>query len=76
MRAELGPFGANLLVPAFPQGGRTTEAGVHLLQGEPLHHSAFARDRRFAYPSSDLSQWLEHKTAGAIQADAVARLKP
>jgi uncharacterized protein YgbK (DUF1537 family) len=76
IRTELGPFAANLLVPAFPQGGRTTEAGVHLLNGEPLHHSAFARDRRFSYPSSDLPQWLQHKTAGAIPADSVARLKP
>ena len=58
IRSELGPFAANLLVPAFPQGGRTTAAGVHLLHGEPLHHSAFARDLRFGYPSSDLPQWL------------------
>ena len=76
IRSELGPFAANLLVPAFPQGGRTTTAGVHLLDGEPLHHSAFARDRRFAYPSSDLPQWLEDKTAGAIPSDSVVRLKP
>ena len=76
IRSELGPFAANLLVPAFPQGGRTTAAGVHLLQGEPLHHSVFARDRRFGYPSSDLPQWLEDKTAGAIPATSVARLKP
>ncbi|QNJ07641.1 putative sugar and nucleotide-binding domains containing protein [Synechococcus sp. Minos11] len=76
IRAELGPFAANLLVPAFPQGGRTTKDGVHLLQGEPLHHSAFARDQRFGYPSSDLPQWLEHKTAGLIQANVVVRLKP
>ena len=76
IRSELGPFAANLLVPAFPQGGRTTAAGVHLLDGEPLHHSAFARDQRFGYPSSDLPQWLEHKTAGAIPVDSVVRLKP
>ncbi|NBQ38013.1 MAG: DEAD/DEAH box helicase, partial [Synechococcus sp.] len=76
IRAELGPFAANVLVPAFPQGGRITRDGVHLLHGEPLHHSAFARDQRFGYPSSDLPQWLEHKTAGLIQANVVVRLKP
>jgi uncharacterized protein YgbK (DUF1537 family) len=76
IRSELGPFVANLLVPAFPQGGRTTDAGVHLLHGEPLHHSAFAGDQRFGYPSSDLPEWLQHKTAGAIPADSVVRLKP
>ena len=76
IRSELGPFAANLLVPAFPQGGRTTKGGVHLLHGEQLHHSPFALDRRFGYPSSDLPQWLEHKTAGAIPATSVTRLKP
>ncbi|MEB3176653.1 MAG: four-carbon acid sugar kinase family protein, partial [Synechococcus sp.] len=74
IRAELGPFHASLLVPAFPQGGRTTSKGVHLLHGEPVHQSPFARDRRFAYPSSDLAQWLEHKSAGVISANAVVRL--
>ena len=74
IRAELGPFHASLLVPAFPQGGRTTVNGVHFLHGQPVHHSPFARDRRFAYPSSDLAQWLEHKSAGLIGPAAVVQL--
>ena len=85
IRAELGPFHASLLVPAFPQGGRTTVNGVHFLHGQPVHQSPFARDRRFAYPSSDLAQWLEHKSAGLIgpavvvqlpQPGAMAQLQP
>ena len=74
IRAELGPFHASLLVPAFPQGGRTTVNGVHFLHGQPVHQSPFARDRRFAYPSSDLAQWLEHKSAGVIGPAAVVQL--
>ena len=34
---------ATLHVPAFLEGGRTTVNGVHLLHGEPVHTTAFAR---------------------------------
>jgi uncharacterized protein YgbK (DUF1537 family) len=68
---ELGPFAATFLVPAFLEGGRTTVAGVHLLQGTPVHHSAFARDSLFAYGTSRLADWAEEKSAGRIAATAV-----
>jgi uncharacterized protein YgbK (DUF1537 family) len=74
IRAELGPFHASLLVPAFPEGGRTTVHGVHWLQGQPVHQTPFARDRRFGYLSSDLAEWLQHKSAGLIAAEQVIRL--
>lgn len=70
----LGPFHANLLVPAFPQGGRTTLAGQHLLHGEPVHLSPFGKDRRFAYNSSDLGQWLEFKSGGRLKAARIKNL--
>ena len=73
--AELGPFDATLLVPAFLQGGRTTVAGVHLLHGEPVHTSAFARDGLFGYGSSFLPAWVAEKTAGRIAADQVQQLE-
>ncbi|HBU26290.1 MAG TPA: hypothetical protein DEB19_02950 [Synechococcales bacterium UBA8138] len=73
--AGLGPFHANLLVPAFPQGGRTTEAGSHLLHGKPVHLSAFAADQRFGYQTSVLSEWLATKSAGRINAAQVALLR-
>ena len=73
--AELGPFDATLLVPAFLQGGRTTVAGVHLLHGEPVHTSAFARDGLFGYGSSFLPAWVAEKTAGRIPADQVQQLE-
>ena len=71
---ELGPFHVNLLVPAFLPGGRTTVNGVHLLHGEPVHHSAFARDGLFGFSTSHLPAWVEQKTGGGIAAAAVQQL--
>ena len=71
---ELGPFEATFLAPAFLEGGRTTVAGVHLLQGEPVHHSAFARDSLFGYGTSDLAAWAQEKSGGRIAAAAVQHL--
>jgi uncharacterized protein YgbK (DUF1537 family) len=70
----LGPFGATLLVPAFLEGGRTTVAGVHRLDGRPVHETAFARDRLFGFGSSYLPQWVEEKTGGRVAAAEVQRL--
>ena len=73
-----GRFGAavdaTLHVPAFFEGGRTTVNGVHRLHGEPVHTTAFARDRLFGYGTSDLAQWLEEKSAGQIAANSVLRI--
>jgi len=74
IEAELGPFDATLLVPAFLPGGRTTVEGLHLLQGEPVHDTAFARDRLFGFRSSYLPEWVAEKTAGRIPAAAVQRI--
>jgi len=71
LEAELGPFDATFLVPAFLQGGRTTVAGVHLLHGEPVHTSAFGRDGLFGYGTSFLPDWVAEKTSGRIPADQV-----
>ena len=74
INAELGPFDATFLVPAFLEGGRTTVNGVHLLQGRPVHESAFARDRLFGYSSSDLREWVAEKSGGRITTDSVQRI--
>ena len=71
LEAELGPFDATFLIPAFLQGGRTTVAGVHLLHGEPVHTSAFGHDGLFGYGTSFLPAWVAEKTAGRIPADQV-----
>ena len=54
---ELGPFDATFLVPAFLEGGRTTEDGVHRLHGQPVHETPFAQDGLFAYHTSVLRDW-------------------
>lgn len=72
--AELGPFDATLLVPAFLEGGRTTVAGCHLLHGEPVHRTPFARDRRFGYGTSVLRDWLAEKSGGRLLAQAVQQI--
>ena len=72
--ARFGPVDATLHVPAFLPGGRTTVAGVHLLDGEPVHTTAFAQDRLFGFSTSDLAAWLQEKSGGAIAAAAVAHL--
>ncbi len=73
--AELGPFAATLLIPAFLEGGRTTVAGVHLLQGQPVHETPFARDGLFGYSTSDLPAWVEEKSGGRLAAGQVQRLE-
>jgi uncharacterized protein YgbK (DUF1537 family) len=69
-----GPFAATLHVPAFLEGGRTTVNGVHLLHGEPVHTTPFAKDRLFGFSTSDLPHWLEQKSAGAICAADVVKV--
>lgn len=72
--AELGPFAATLLIPAFLDGGRTTVGGVHRLHGQPVHETPFARDGLFGYGTSDLPAWVEEKSGGRIPAANVLRL--
>jgi len=73
--AELGPFAATLLVPAFLEGGRTTVAGVQLLHGQPVHETPFARDGLFAFTTSYLPAWVEEKSGGRILASQVQGLE-
>jgi uncharacterized protein YgbK (DUF1537 family) len=75
--AELGGpegFDATLVVPAFLPGGRTTRDGVHRLHGEPVHTTAFARDRLLGYSTSFLPAWVQEKSGGRIPAAAVERI--
>ena len=74
LQAELGPFDATLLVPAFLPGGRTTVAGEHRLHGQPVHTSAFAQDRQFGYGTSFLPAWVEQKSGGRWPAQQVQRI--
>ncbi len=75
--AELGPFDAHFLVPAFFQGGRITRDSIHYLIIDgiptPVHETEFARDSVFGYHYSYLPKYVEEKTQGRINADAVER---
>jgi uncharacterized protein YgbK (DUF1537 family) len=77
MAAELGPFDAHFLVPAFFEGGRITRDGVHYLMVDgvpvPVHETEFARDSVFAYHYSYLPYYVTEKTQGRIQARDVER---
>ncbi|MGY2726206.1 four-carbon acid sugar kinase family protein [Thermostichus sp. OS-CIW-26] len=78
MAAELGPFDAHFLVPAFFEGGRITRQSTHYLRVEgrwiPVHETEFARDAVFAYHHSYLPAYVQEKTQGRIRAEQVERL--
>src|SRR3569623_2096017 len=75
--AELGPFDAHFLVPAFFEVCRITRNFVHYLvvDGKPLptHETEFARDSVFGYSTSYLPAYVEEKTRGRITAAQVDR---
>ncbi|MEM8642773.1 MAG: four-carbon acid sugar kinase family protein [Cyanobacteria bacterium P01_G01_bin.54] len=76
--AELGPFDAHFLTPAFFAGGRVTRQSVHYLiidgMPTPVHATEFARDSVFGYSTSYLPDYVAEKTAGEIPAEQVERL--
>ncbi|MES1998040.1 MAG: four-carbon acid sugar kinase family protein [Pseudomonadota bacterium] len=78
MQAELGPFDATLLTPAFFEGGRITRDSTHYLmvdgQAVPTHATEFAHDSVFGYSTSFLPDYVAEKTAGRVAANAVQRL--
>lgn len=75
--AELGPFDAHFLIPAFIEGGRITRDSVHylLVDGRPVpvNETEFARDSVFGYRHAFLPDYIEEKTRGRIRAEAVER---
>ncbi len=72
---ELGPFHATFHIPAFLEGGRTTENGIHYLNGIPVHKTDFGRDNMFGFSTSDLAKWIEEKSLGQIQAENILHVK-
>ena len=71
---ELGPFHATFHIPAFFEGGRTTEDGIHYLNGIPVHMTDFGRDKIFGFSTSDLAQWIEAKSCGKIEMENILHL--
>jgi uncharacterized protein YgbK (DUF1537 family) len=75
--AELGPFDAHFIVPAFFEGGRVTRNSIHYLIIDgvptPVHETEFARDSVFGYTHSYLPDYVEEKTKGRIAARTVEK---
>ncbi|MDB9528143.1 four-carbon acid sugar kinase family protein [Oscillatoria sp. CS-180] len=75
--AELGPFDAHFMVPAFFEGGRITRNSVHyVVQDEtpiPAHETEFAKDSVFGYSTSYLPDYVAEKTGDRISAEQVKR---
>jgi uncharacterized protein YgbK (DUF1537 family) len=73
-----GGFDAILLAPYFEAGGRVTFGDTHFVVEDgrrvPAAETPFARDPVFGYRNSNLRNWVEEKTAGAISAQAVHSL--
>ncbi len=72
---ELGPFHATFHIPAFLEGGRTTENGIHYLNGIPVHTTDFGSDNIFGFSTSDLAKWIEEKSFGKIQAENILHVE-
>jgi uncharacterized protein YgbK (DUF1537 family) len=75
--AELGPFDAHFLVPAFFEGGRVTRDGTHYLLVDdrpvPVHETEFAKDSVFGFSTAFLPDYVAEKTGGRIGAGDVER---
>lgn len=77
--AEAGqPVDLITLCPAFPEAGRITIDGLHLVGTAdgfvPAGESEFARDATFGYRASSLPAWIEERTGGDTPASAVTVL--
>eukprot|EP00850_Spirogloea_muscicola_P008837 SM000048S16549 [mRNA] locus=s48:290297:303770:- [translate_table: standard] len=74
----VGTVGATIICPFFLQGGRYTINDVHYVaDGDrlvPAGQTEFAKDAAFGYKSSNLQQWVEEKTQGAVAASEVASI--
>jgi uncharacterized protein YgbK (DUF1537 family) len=73
-----GKVPAYLIAPAFMAGGRYTLNDIHYVAyGDelmPAGETEFAKDAAFGYRSSNLREWVEEKTRGAIRAGDVSSI--
>ena len=57
-----------IICPFFPEGGRYTMDNIHYVKEQdnlvPAGMTEFAKDKTFGYTSSDLTEYVEEKTAG------------
>jgi len=64
-----------IIIPYFKEGKRYTYLDVHYIEDNdwwtPVGESEFAKDLIFGYNSSNLKEWIEEKTFGAINSREV-----
>ncbi len=74
----LGEIDGIIVAPAFIEGGRFTSGDIHYVRdGEtytPAGETEFAQDATFGYRSSNLGDWVEEKSGGAVPASSVVSL--
>ena len=67
-----------VITPAFMAGGRYTVGDVHYVaygdEMVPAGETEFARDAAFGYRASNLRDWVEEKTRGAIKSSDVRHI--
>lgn len=72
------PYGALLLAPAYIAAGRVTAGDVHYVkEGDefvPVGRTSYARDATFGFRSSDIRDYVEERTQGAIAAGSVVSI--
>lgn len=68
------PVDGEILCPFFPEGGRITMGNVHYVrEGSmlvPAGMTEFAKDQTFGYKASDLTEYVEEKTAGTYRKES------
>ncbi len=71
-------YDGEILIPFFLEGGRYTINNIHyVLQNNqlvPAGQSEFALDKTFGYQNSDLTKYIEEKTAGKYPAESVTTI--
>ncbi len=74
----LGGVDGIIVAPAFIEGGRFTIDDIHYVRdGEtftPAGDTEFARDATFGFRNSNLREWVEEKSGGAVPASSVTSL--
>lgn len=64
-----------IVIPSFFEGGRYTINDVHYVANGavlvPAAETEFARDPAFGYIHSNLKEWIEEKTSGAVKSTEV-----
>lgn len=59
-----------IIMPFFEQGGRWTIGNIHYVKQEndllPVGETEFANDASFSFSASDLTEYVEEKTNGAV----------